>query len=116
MRRWILRRITGRRVDRKRLAELEELDRRARMLQEAEYHLAIVHAARDEAQAAYREYVETLARGQKHRYRQIPGARVRVCECGQWPDHHLHTGDRQTCNCDECRKIFRDPEENTDGD
>jgi hypothetical protein len=25
-------------------------------------------------------------------------------ECGTWPQHHVHTGDRQKCPCDECGK------------
>lgn len=27
---------------------------------------------------------------------------VRVCHCGKWPDHHVHTGARALCACDEC--------------
>lgn len=29
--------------------------------------------------------------------------RVRVCVCGLWPDHHVHTGDQAACGCDACR-------------
>lgn len=28
---------------------------------------------------------------------------VRVCVCGKWPDHHVHTGNQAACGCDVCR-------------
>lgn len=37
-----------------------------------------------------------------HPYEQTPEADVRVCRCGKWPDHHVHTGDRAACSCDDC--------------
>ncbi|MFD3640990.1 hypothetical protein [Streptomyces griseus] len=40
-----------------------------------------------------------------HLFEQNPAApaNVRVCRCGKWPDHHLHTGTTAPCNCDTCR-------------
>ncbi|GAA2946442.1 hypothetical protein GCM10020227_11650 [Streptomyces flavovirens] len=39
-----------------------------------------------------------------HPFEQHPAAEtVRVCRCGKWSDHHVHTGDRITCGCDTCR-------------
>ncbi|HEY3683442.1 MAG TPA: hypothetical protein VGL93_10405 [Streptosporangiaceae bacterium] len=35
-----------------------------------------------------------------HDFEQNPHANVRVCRCGLWPDHHMHTGDQPTCGCD----------------
>lgn len=40
-----------------------------------------------------------------HAFAQVPGVSVLVCTCGKWPLHHVHTGDRRTCTCDECRAL-----------
>lgn len=32
-------------------------------------------------------------------------AQVRVCVCGMWPDHHVHTGERMYCSCGECQEL-----------
>jgi hypothetical protein len=40
-----------------------------------------------------------------HAYVQDRLAHVRVCVCGKWPDHHVHTGDRMGCTCDECQEL-----------
>ena len=38
-----------------------------------------------------------------HDFRQDTAAlHIRVCTCGLWPDHHVHTGDRRYCNCSAC--------------
>lgn len=37
-----------------------------------------------------------------HPFKQVPDVNVRVCACTKWPDHHIHTGDRAACTCDEC--------------
>lgn len=38
-----------------------------------------------------------------HRFEQVPDVYVRVCHCGKWPDHHVHTGDPDSCSCDWCQ-------------
>jgi len=27
---------------------------------------------------------------------------IHICWCGKWPLHHIHTGNRPACTCDEC--------------
>lgn len=39
-----------------------------------------------------------------HLFERNPDAdTVRVCRCGKWPDHHIHTGSTIACGCDTCR-------------
>lgn len=40
-----------------------------------------------------------------HQFAQDPeatAAGVRACRCGKWPLHHVHTGVRTGCTCDDC--------------
>lgn len=47
---------------------------------------------------------------EQHPFEQHPAApkTTRVCRCGKWPDHHIHTGDTTTCGCDACRATETD--------
>jgi hypothetical protein len=37
-----------------------------------------------------------------HPFQQATGEDVGVCRCTKWPKHHIHTGDRAVCACEEC--------------
>ncbi|MFB4312923.1 hypothetical protein [Actinomadura sp. 21ATH] len=53
------------------------------------------------------ERAEYASGRRRHEYTQHRDANVRVCYCGLWPDHHVHTGDRSVCGCDACRSVPR---------
>ena len=40
--------------------------------------------------------------GDTHAFQQQADVSVRVCQCGKWPLHHVHTGSRAACTCDAC--------------
>ncbi|SCK20254.1 hypothetical protein YUYDRAFT_02108 [Streptomyces sp. ScaeMP-e48] len=46
-----------------------------------------------------------LQHTEPHLFEQNPAApeTVRVCRCGKWSDHHIHTGSTIACGCDTCR-------------
>lgn len=72
---------------------------------ETDTHAAAVEAAIARLEAEPDDRTITFPRiddGQ-HPYQQVPSVGVRVCACGLWPDHHIHTGDRTLCSCMACR-------------